>query len=113
MELTLQFILSVLALVATGAASWASVRQEAKQARKDVERLRSEMANMLDTTHRAIDAVNEVATESLRSTKRSHERIDAVMKAEAELEKSFARMDGQWQQWARTTQRLRLGENTP
>jgi len=107
----LEFTLSATALVATGAASWASVRHQAKEARQDVQRLREEMASTLNSVRKATDATKDLALEALRSTKRSHERIDQVAQTTQDLEMSLTRLDERWQMWARTTQRLKMDES--
>jgi uncharacterized protein YoxC len=105
-----EFAVSVAVLVATGAASWASVRHKAEQARKDVENLRKEMANTLQSIRQAMDSVSRIAQEADRKSRVGHERIDELEDVTKSLDKSLTRLDTQWQLWARTTQRLQPGE---
>lgn len=108
--MNVELVLSVIALVATGAASWAAVRSEARQARKDVEALRKEMAGSMEAVREAIGAVRQLADEALRVSRKGHERVDAIEREQQRIDRSVARLDERWRMW-RTTQRLRPTED--
>jgi len=109
---SLEAILTLVAVVATGVATFVSTRYEAKQARKDVGSMRDEMAGALDDIRSAIRATTDLANEALRTARKGHERVDAIESRQAQFDTALGRLDERLKMWLRTTQRLNPNEYT-